>query len=1000
MKKQIVFSLLVSMFGVLASTANLAPPFPFDKAQDGKFPGWYGQTAAVRVVNDVPPGVPGGKSICLDFSDKPRTGGSWGISSRRFKIDPAKSYRLSVWTKTEGKKKGFGSTFGYFFYNEKQKTIAGSDYKYAPTMRTLFYVQGPKDWQYYSLDLFPAKESKKKYLHGEIPPDARYISLSFGAYNYKGKIWFTQPILEELRLGDSKPQPGDEKMVEAGNKTPKNDFMTTVCPFEEVRQVDDAASFTTALEGGDFVVRAQSRQPAETITMTAKHNGDPSVWHDDSFDFAFDPSGTRSGKFFQVTVTPGNISKAIWKGRSYPYNDYRTSARRTAEGWEMEVRFPMTRIIQLCGESGLAVSKSHWDFSIGRNWPKGKSKKFLAWNYSAKSFHTKSCFGRILFRPRLEVLRNIYAEGLKKLAEIEKDHGPFLKRQFDAPQIERERQIAVKAIADYRADAAEIGQMKDLSEADFARLTRRSINLLSELEKLGQFLGRAALGIPDAWKPYGITIWRCPLLTLPKNNEVPDEAKISDRFAFRGPMDSFASLQFAMFPYSDLEDLTCTVSDFKTDDGMTIPASDCRLSLLTNWNNRGFIFTTDSRIPIEQAGGDYPDKPVFQEKLPAFDARHFYLKVKTGGTPGVYRGKIFVQSKNRPVKELSVSLEVLPFRLDGPGKTYGFFYLGVLDKNVNKKSPAYAGGLTPESMKREMTKLYADGCRILTLYCYATGPLNPKYAREVMGMARQAGFEEAIILGAEHLFTSSYKNDPEKKAFHLKKLKEKLLGVKRIGEELGFRKLYIYAVDEALSPSALERLTAFCDAVHETGLETTCGLIFEQARKIAGSRLDLVMMNWRVLSNEGAKSAFNEAVRSGSETDHKRAFYYPILGNTPPLDRMVFGWYLYKSNYEGCCPWSWYEFQQAKKPNLKMIRYVVQTPGGILHTLRYEGALEGIQDMRYIRTLEKTPAGRAVLAELKNSFPLDNNTGALDAIPPEKYEEMRGRMIEVLRKAR
>ena len=120
MKKQIVFSLLVSMFGVLASTANLAPPFPFDKAQDGKFPGWYGQTAAVRVVNDVPPGVPGGKSICLDFSDKPRTGGSWGISSRRFKIDPAKSYRLSVWTKTEGKKKGFGYTFGYFFYNEKQ----------------------------------------------------------------------------------------------------------------------------------------------------------------------------------------------------------------------------------------------------------------------------------------------------------------------------------------------------------------------------------------------------------------------------------------------------------------------------------------------------------------------------------------------------------------------------------------------------------------------------------------------------------------------------------------------------------------------------------------------------------------------------------------------------------------------------------------------------------------------------------------------------------------
>ena len=74
-------------------------------------------------------------------------------------------------------------------------------------LRTLFFVQGPVNWQYYSLDLIPAKESKRKYLHGEIPPETRYMSFSFGAYNYQGKVWFTQPVLEELPPDSAKPQP-------------------------------------------------------------------------------------------------------------------------------------------------------------------------------------------------------------------------------------------------------------------------------------------------------------------------------------------------------------------------------------------------------------------------------------------------------------------------------------------------------------------------------------------------------------------------------------------------------------------------------------------------------------------------------------------------------------------------------------------------------------------------------------------------------------------------
>ena len=990
----------------LSAQVNLLPSIGLDTGEAGrpaaKTKGWYGPFDMAFYSDECPPGLPYSKSVCLDFTGKPQKGGTWCVATNNVRIEQGKSYRLSVWLKTEGKQQGYGSTCGFYYLDGDGKAISGSDYQFDKQMRALYVHKGPLEWQRYTMELRPAATTKDRYKASEIPPNTAMFSLRIGAYNYPKRLWFTQPILEELRIGDTTPKAGDAKVFFAGDAATADDFVTVICPPDKMKSARGMAEFSVSVEEDFLVVKGFSRQPEDMTTALMTGRNNPGIWGEDYFDIAFDPSGTRSGKWFQFAINPCNSVNALWRRNSYAY-EFQSRTERRADGWGFELRVPMKRVEQLCNESGLLVRATDWDFNIARHWKQGGDFKFIGWCYSERSFHSTANMGHLMFKPLGDALDAQYSDGAKVVADLNNSYESLLGRKSEMPQVEHKRVVVNNAIADYRRDADYVTRNKTIGIADFAILHRRSIAALAALNEELLFLNRASFGIPEEWKKYGFVPWQVPLLTLPNADMLPINDKPKNLFAFEAPLRSHGSIELAFFPDRELTNMRWSVSFLKSEDGDVIPASNVTVRALVKYPNyggrlNGWLLVSRPDIDLRDMKMDDLLNDTLYASVRPFAAQFLYVKVKSGAKPGTYKGKLTVSSDGAPTAELALECKVLPFGLEEPNKKYGFFYLNVLDRDKKIKNAPYAGGCTPDSMERELQMLYADGCRIITLYCYATGPLNPVYAREVMTIARKVGFEEIIILGAEHLFTSCYRNDPAKRKERLDDLKAHLIEVKRIADELGFRKMYVYSVDEALSPDQLERLSLFSDAVHEVGLETACALIFEQARKAAENRTDLVMMSWRTLSGEESKSDFNKAVLEGRPFNHRHAYYYPILGNTPFLDRLVFGWYLYKSNYEGCFPWSWYEFQKDRKPSLSTIRYVVQTAdGGIVPSLRYEAAIEGIQDMRFIRTIEaRCKNATPVLDELKGRFPLNNSDGKLDAMKPQDFVDMREAMIKAI----
>lgn len=1005
MKKTIALFLVIAacLFGKTNLVQSLGTENGIAGQHLEKVTGWYGPKNIASYSDDIPQCLPYSKSVCLDFTDAPQKGGNWCLSNASIKLEPGKSYRLSMWLKTEGLKTGYGSTCGFYYFDGNGKSIAGSDYPYDKAMRGLYVHKGPLSWQYFSLDLKPVSKPQEKYTAGQIPPGTAGIGLLIGAFNYPGKIWFTQPILEELRLGDSKPHPGDGKVVPVNSPEYRTDFVKVICPFDKSHAVADKAGFAVASDDTDFIIKGYSIQPKDRTTARASGKNSPAIWGEDYFDLAFDPTGTKAGNLFKFAISPQNCVFSQWRNHAYTY-EYECKTEQLEDRWSFELRIPKLRIKQLCDEAGLALSSTDWDFNIAREWKQGGEARYIGWCQSERTFQNTENMGKVIFADMQQALSAHYASDLSKLAKQETEYAGVLKNTSDIPKAEQLRQTLLEAFNDFKTDAKAVQEMSSISLEDFALLYRRTIAMAETINDNLVVLKRMAFGAPEKWSEFGFVPWQMPLFALPNRDMIPDVDKASSEFEFQAPLESHGDLQLAFFPFREIKNMKWSITDLTSDSGDTIPATDITLRALALYDDigttlNGWLLVSNPNIPIaKMSTGDFTPDVNYGDVAP-YAPQFLYIKAMSGSKPGTYRGLLKASATGQPEAIINITLKVLPINLEEPGKKYGFFYLGVLDKGqpaTDKVSP-YSGGCTPQAMEFELRKLYNDGCRIITLYCYTTGPLNPDYAREVMTIARNVGFREVIILGAEHLFTRSYNNEPEELEKHLKLLTERLVGIKAIGQELGFDKVYIYSIDEALSEEQLARLTKFSDAVHAVGMDTACALIFDMARKAAEHRTDLVMMSWRTASNEDFGSEFNQALRSGGSINHKHAYYYPILGNTPHMDRLVFGCYLYKSKYEGCFPWSWYEFQVAKKPSLKTVRYVLQTAdGGIISSLRYEAALAGIQDMQLIRTLEKKQTGKERLEQILKPIELDNANGVLDAMKPDTFENIRSEIYKAI----
>jgi hypothetical protein len=372
--------------------------------------------------------------------------------------------------------------------------------------------------------------------------------------------------------------------------------------------------------------------------------------------------------------------------------------------------------------------------------------------------------------------------------------------------------------------------------------------------------------------------------------------------------------------------------------------------------------------------------------LPADSAKQFWLTVHVppDARPGDYRGTIRLQAAGgnpsaalrAGLPTLHLSLRVLPFPLAAPGLIYSIYYRGVL--TPDGQGSISSEQKSPEQYLAEMKNLAAHG----VLYPTAYQGYDEALLRPVVQLREQAGLSKGRFFGLGR-GTGSPRDQAE-----LDRLAADVKKWRAFLSPFGYHQVYFYGIDEA-SGEALAAQRAAWKAVHRAGGKTFVAC-YHGTFEAMGVLLDVAVYAGPPDAHEAKKY---HRVR-------RQIFCYanPQVGvEEPETYRRNFGLLLWKAGYDGAMDYAyqhsfhhiWNDFDD---PTYRDHNFTYPTEDGVIDTVEWEGFREGVDDVRYVTTLERclesAPAGKRKVAKQAREW--------LDALDPQTADlhETRAKMVE------
>ena len=395
--------------------------------------------------------------------------------------------------------------------------------------------------------------------------------------------------------------------------------------------------------------------------------------------------------------------------------------------------------------------------------------------------------------------------------------------------------------------------------------------------------------------------------------------------------------------------------------------------------------------PTEVArGGSLPvetfpvkDSPVLLPvSLQAGKTMQFWLTVHVPGTAtaGTYEGNIALKTAEATVAELTLKLDVLPFELLPPYYTSSMDYHG---KPGPGNGTIGSWGKSWAQFRSELENMVAHGLRNCQHYNITEDILG-----EVLRIRQEVGMDNRTLYLKN---TIPIGNPTDREA--LQTIKERVRDVLELTRAYGTETVYFYGMDERRGEELVSQRPAWT-AVREAG-----GKIF-----VAGYEENIDLMGDIQDMHVRAGRPNREEVAKWHALGHKIFCYAnPQTGvENPVVYRRNFGLVLWKYDYDGAATnayqhtfgATWNDFDH-RTYRAHTIAY--PTVDGVVDTIAWEGYREGVDDVRYVTTLQsaieaarksddptrqrKADAAEEYLRELKSGTAIE--TGDLDQIRQE-----------------
>ena len=354
--------------------------------------------------------------------------------------------------------------------------------------------------------------------------------------------------------------------------------------------------------------------------------------------------------------------------------------------------------------------------------------------------------------------------------------------------------------------------------------------------------------------------------------------------------------------------------------------------------------------------------------LEANENKQIWLTVHVpGNTPaGNYCGDITLSTPSEVPVKMNFCVRVLPFELEPAPVEYGIYYFGMLPRTTAEEQKVGIDGVwkSPEKYAAELQNMKDHGVLYPTLnQWYSDEDPDAPNLRLALSLRSQTGLATDTIYLIDQLTGNSTNiND-------LIRLEQDVNNWKRITSEYGYRDVYVYGIDEAKGGVLRSERTAW-EAVHSTGAKVyvALGTGNTDAVNSVGDLLDVAIFAGPLNTTQADKWHNNG----------KRIFAYanPQAGvENPEIYRKNYGFALWNAGYDGAMnfayqdaygPSIWNDFDSASTHYRDHV-FAYPTTEGVIDTIEWEGWREGVDDTRYLASLQKQEgsytSGKAIITD-------------------------------------
>lgn len=317
------------------------------------------------------------------------------------------------------------------------------------------------------------------------------------------------------------------------------------------------------------------------------------------------------------------------------------------------------------------------------------------------------------------------------------------------------------------------------------------------------------------------------------------------------------------------------------------------------------------------------------------------VSVPEGVEPGLYVGEIQIALDGHPVGFHEIRLTVHSFRLAKPKVLYSIYYRGQLSHAQPTVGSEYKS-LT--QMRHELLDLQRHGINVPTMY--QASNKSRALLTAALNLRRELGMNQGpmFYVGIETTANSLGKLGPIAEQ-NLRRLLPRLVAEFR---DAGFSDVYIYGKDEARGTELVDQRKLWRIA-HDMGAKIFVAG-YTGSYQLIGDLLDVFVHAFQpdpeeaITWHEGGGKIFNYAnPQTGPEN--------------PYLFRLNYGLVLWADGYDGAMPYAYQHcfgscWNDMDHPVYRDHVLAYPTADGVIPTLAWEGLREGIDDVRYLATLE------------------------------------------------